>query len=114
MIDEEIKTLSEQLATLKDKKQDLKMHIRTELEAQGMKSAKYDTATVSIKTESTLKVIDNKKLVEWLKSTGQESLVEEVPAEQFSVLAKQIVDSNVEVPGTIIKDTVFVSIRKAK
>jgi hypothetical protein len=111
---EEIKVKKEFLDEAKTRKEQIEFQVLEAMKSQELKSARYENLTATIAERNTLKVVDEKEVVVYLKEKGLTDYLSERPNDLFEVFRKQAEKEKVEVPGMEMQSTEYLSIRSKK
>ncbi|PIY95810.1 MAG: hypothetical protein COY66_05755 [Candidatus Kerfeldbacteria bacterium CG_4_10_14_0_8_um_filter_42_10] len=104
----------EALAPLKLERDAIQEEIMKNLKRSGQFSARFDFGTVSRAVRKTLQVLDEKKVIETLKSKGLDGEYTSIQLNDLftSSLAKEIVKSGEALEGTEIVEKEYISVSK--
>lgn len=104
-----------EIKPLQIQKDELQSDIIKHLKKSGFKSVKTDKANVSIVTSKRLTISNESELVEDLKVRGLKDMVtERVTPTLWPGFSKQAMADNVELKGTEIVESEYVSVRTVK
>ena len=109
----DLETAQDLVKAIKEKIEPLREDMLDHLRRTKQFSIKFEDAMISRAVRKTLKVVDVSLLVAHLKEKGLTDYIEERPNELFGQLKDQALIQGIELPGTLVSETEFVSIRTA-
>ena len=106
------KEYEEKVKPLKEQKDVLQSEIMDELKNSGQFSARFDFGTITRAVRKTLQVVDENKVVKWLKKKKlAKEYVSVRPNELFfSSMLKEAVKQDLKIDGTELKETEYISV----
>jgi len=111
---EEITVKKQYLGEAKEREELIKQAIINKMHDQELESARFNNVTTTLQYRYTLKVIDEKKLVKYLKSMNLTDYISERPNELFEVYRKEAERQEKVVPGTEMQETEYLNVRERK
>lgn len=112
---ETLKDLGNTALKLKSQRDTLQVGIISDLKKQGYKSVKTDQATISRQVSRTLTIIDEPALIKDLQSRKLTDYIkEQVDRSLWRSFQTQAVKQGMKLKGTEIRETEYISVRKAK
>jgi len=111
---EEITVKKQYLGEAKEREELIKQAIIDKMHDQELESARFNDVTTTLQYRHTLKVIDENKLVKYLKSMNLTDYISERPNELFEVYRKEAERQEKVVPGTEMQETEYLNVRERK
>ncbi|MDD4601629.1 MAG: hypothetical protein PHQ46_11360 [Negativicutes bacterium] len=112
---EAVNELEAQLKILKAERDTMQDDVMAHLKRQGFASVKTASATITIATKKTLRVLNERELITELKSKGLNDYVcESLNKDLFKPLANKLKKEGRIMAGTELVETEYISIKEPK
>lgn len=105
------KELADKLIPLKEQRDALQMEVMEEMKSSGQFSSRFDFATITRAVRKSVQVIDESKVIAWLKKKKLAKEYTQVRlADHFSALQKEMAKTGQLADGCELRETEYISI----
>ena len=113
VIDVLSKKYDEKLSPLRAEREKIQKEIIDQMKSEGQYSTRFSFATVTLAVRKTLEVIDETKVIKYLK---KKKLAKEYVAlrlnESFEAFRRELAKNSETIPGTNLRETEYISLRE--
>ena len=98
---------------IREERDKVQAEVMAQMTSMGFKSIKTDQATIAKSVRKSIQVLDQKKVIDYLKKQKLNEYYEEKTNDLFRLsYAPEMIKQEMKIPGTEVQSTEYISIRK--